>query len=288
VEGGRIRIVDDGSDSEPEPWNPSRSRRVAAATLIGSVFAVALLVLALRSTEDPPSNRLEAVPATTTTTAVAGGDSEPLEPHSLILQWVNHVDDGGDPNLRCVGDAVLDSDNAPLPEGLYILHWTATGQDGLEAESEAPIWITDCEQESNLIADADDITVEISTIDKSGFSNLIYLDRPTEVFIGVDGSGESVTIEGVGTGNALIFRIDVWECADGGVWSDTSCRDTGNSYYSGPRSNNDDAQKYALHISAGPATWVLFNDNPIDPDGADEPGEPNYIDAIFTVGPASP
>jgi hypothetical protein len=268
VEGENVHVVHDGPDDEPEPWNPARRWRLAAVTGVGLVVAVLLLVPALRSTEEPPSNRLEALPATTTTTAVAGGVSEP---HSLILQWVNHVDDGGDPNLRCVGDAVLDIDSAPLP-----------------AESEVPIWVTDCERESNLIADADDITVEISTINRSGSSNLIYLGRPSEVFIGVDGSGESVTIEGVGTGTALIFRIDVWECADGDVWSDTSCTDTGDSYYSGPRSNNDDTQKYALHISAGPATWVLFNDNPIDPDGADEPGEPNYIDAIFTVGPASP
>lgn len=287
MEGENVRIVHDDPGDEPESSNPTHARRLAVATIVLVVVAVILLVPALRSTEEPPSNPPDAAPATATSAANAGGDLRPQGPGGRLLPWLNQTVDGEDPIVRCVEDAALLIDTAPQPEGLYTFHWTATSQNGFEAESEAQFWIADCERESNLVADADDITVQISTIDVSGLSNLIYLDRPTDVLIGVDGSGKSVTIEDVGNGTTLIFRIDVWACADG-VWPDTSCTDTGNSYYSGPGSNNDDGQKYALHIPDGRATWVLFNDDAIDPDGADQPGEPNYIDAIFAVGPASP
>jgi hypothetical protein len=289
----------------------------------------------------------------------AGADSEPLEPHGRILPWANQLTDGGDPNLRCVGDAVgswagslvtygdgldfadrsgairylnsieqtyaLDvySDGDPvelktkrsgvtwgeslsgdpavwyrqgipvfdgnlLPEGFHTLHWQANDDDGILFDNEAPIWMADCERESNLVANADVIEVEISTIDVSGYYNLIYLGAPgDDEFIGVDGSGDSKAIA-VGTGTELIFRIDVWACNEGEDWGHSSCGFTGDSYYSGPASNNADGQKYSLHIADGSRTWVFFNDNPIDPNGADEPWEPNYIDAIFTVNPASP
>ena len=73
MEGERVRVVDDGSDHEPEQWNPARNRWVAAAAAAAVALAVALLVVNLRSTEEPPTDPLEALPApiTTTTTTFA-------------------------------------------------------------------------------------------------------------------------------------------------------------------------------------------------------------------------
>jgi hypothetical protein len=67
VEGDNVRVVDDGSGDEPEPWSPARRWRLAALAAIGLLLAALLLAPALRSTEEPPSYPPEAAPATTTT-----------------------------------------------------------------------------------------------------------------------------------------------------------------------------------------------------------------------------
>jgi hypothetical protein len=68
VEGGNIRVVDDGSGDEPEPWSPARRWRLAALAAIGLLFAALLLVPALRWTEEP-TNNLPALASPTTTQA---------------------------------------------------------------------------------------------------------------------------------------------------------------------------------------------------------------------------
>jgi hypothetical protein len=70
VEGENVHIVQDGSDDDPKPWNPARRWRLAAVTAIGLVVAVLVLVPALRSTEEPPSNLSVAAAASPTTTTL--------------------------------------------------------------------------------------------------------------------------------------------------------------------------------------------------------------------------
>ena len=69
MDGESVRIVDDDSGDEPEPWNPARSWWIAAATAFGIALAVAILVINLRAADEPPNNPPEASPAATATTA---------------------------------------------------------------------------------------------------------------------------------------------------------------------------------------------------------------------------
>lgn len=73
MEGGDVRVVDDGTGGESGPWDPARSWWVAAATAIGVVAAVVLLISTLRSNDQPPSDAPEVTPAapTSTTQAIA-------------------------------------------------------------------------------------------------------------------------------------------------------------------------------------------------------------------------
>lgn len=81
MEGESVRVVDDGSGLEPERWNPARSRWITAAAAIAVVVGVALLVVSPRSSDEPPTDSLEALPAATTTTTlrtqtiIAGADA---------------------------------------------------------------------------------------------------------------------------------------------------------------------------------------------------------------------
>jgi glucose/arabinose dehydrogenase len=70
MEGESVRVVDDGSGLEPERWNPARSRWIAAAAAVAVAVGVALLVVSLRSSDEPPTDPLEALPAATTTTTL--------------------------------------------------------------------------------------------------------------------------------------------------------------------------------------------------------------------------
>jgi hypothetical protein len=88
VEGTNVRVIDDGSGDEPEPWNPARSWRVAVAAVIGSVVAVVLLVPALRSPEEPPNYPLEAAPAAATTTAPLTTTAEQPTTTTIALELV--------------------------------------------------------------------------------------------------------------------------------------------------------------------------------------------------------
>jgi hypothetical protein len=67
VEGRDVRIVGDESGDEPEKWNPSRSKRIAVATVVVLVVAVLVSVQTLVSTGETTVTLPEALPATTTT-----------------------------------------------------------------------------------------------------------------------------------------------------------------------------------------------------------------------------
>jgi hypothetical protein len=174
------------------------------------------------------------------------------------------------------GVPVIDSDLLPL--GRHVLLWTADGVFN-GSPVPVPIFVAQCPQTGKLYADAENVTVEVSDLNPSGFINKIWLVQPYVQFIGDDGSGVQIDLLGVGAGTELVFEIAVFACPD------PSC-DTGTRYQSGPPSNNPDGLQHALLVEDGPKTWVFFED--IDGASWEAPHEPNYIDAIFTVEPATP
>jgi hypothetical protein len=212
-------------------------------------------------------------------------DGDPVELKTMRsgVRWSESEE--GDSLLR-FNQGVPVIDGALLPEGHHTLHWAGTNSQGPFENEGTPIWIADCERETNPTANADDVVVEISPIDVSGYFVEIYLDQPYEQFIGVDGFVDTVILGDVENGDELVFRIEPILCDEGDTYGDASCSPTGDVWYSDP-SLNADGLKQSLHIQDGDQTWMFFNDNGYDP-ASDDPFEPNFIDAIFTISPATP
>lgn len=177
-------------------------------------------------------------------------------------------------------------DNALLPLGFHRLYWDILLDGELLQANATRFGIVDCDRETHLVADANDVGVTVWPSQPSEYFSLIFLDQPYDQFIGVDTSNADVTLADVGVGTDLVFRIEVWECADGTDWGDPSCADTGRVFYSGPAAGNTDGQNHALHVQDDSTTFVHFNESELEP--GYEPIGTDYTGAVFQVHNASP
>jgi hypothetical protein len=128
-------------------------------------------------------------------------------------------------------------------------------------------------------APAANLEVEILE-SNSDFVNYIYLVSPgPDLLIGSDeATGTVVTLPTVSPNQELIFEIRVFE-SDG-------VTDTGLRWQSGPPSRNADHERH-VQLSQPAANQIQVNFEDIHSDGWGIADEPNYVDAIFIVRPAS-
>jgi hypothetical protein len=128
-------------------------------------------------------------------------------------------------------------------------------------------------------APAANLEVEILE-SNSDFVNYIYLVSPgPDLLIGSDeATGTIVPLPTVSPNQELIFEIRVFE-SDG-------VTDTGLRWQSGPPARNADHERH-VQLSAPATDQIQVNFEDIHGDGWGIADEPNYVDAIFIVRPAS-